>query len=62
MPVGANDFSRDWYSYDETEGDFAMNNFSINNERETRIPFIRNAKKNIPDYGYGPLPGVRLHG
>ena len=24
MPVGANDFSRDWYSYDENEGDFGI--------------------------------------
>lgn len=45
MPVGANDFSRDWYSYDETEGDFEMKNFSIANDRETLIPFIKNAKK-----------------
>ena len=22
MPLGANDFSRDWYSYDEKDGDF----------------------------------------
>ena len=29
MPIGANDFSRDWYSYNETDGDFEMKNFSI---------------------------------
>ncbi|MEG1543804.1 MAG: glycoside hydrolase family 30 beta sandwich domain-containing protein, partial [Tannerellaceae bacterium] len=45
MPVGANDFSRDWYSYDETEGDFAMSNFSIANDQQTLIPFIKNAQK-----------------
>ena len=28
MPVGANDFSRDWYSYDETDGDFALEHFT----------------------------------
>lgn len=43
VPVGANDFSRDWYSYDETEGDFAMENFSIDNDKETLIPYIRKA-------------------
>ena len=28
MPVGANDFSRDWYSYDEVDGDFALEHFT----------------------------------
>src|SRR6187399_3236270 len=32
MPVGANDFSRDWYSYNETDGDLEMKNFSIAND------------------------------
>ncbi|MDR0566575.1 MAG: hypothetical protein LBG47_06020 [Prevotellaceae bacterium] len=41
LPVGANDFSRDWYSYNETDGDFEMKNFSIANDRETLIPFIK---------------------
>ncbi|MBC5632532.1 glycoside hydrolase family 30 protein [Parabacteroides hominis] len=45
MPVGANDFSRDWYSYDETDGDFEMKNFTIANDQQTLIPFIRNARK-----------------
>ncbi len=49
MPVGANDFSRDWYSYDETEGDFEMANFSIDNDRETLIPFIHEALAYRPE-------------
>lgn len=49
MPVAANDFARNWYSYNETDGDFAMENFSIANDRETLIPFIKNAKKYNPD-------------
>jgi glucosylceramidase len=48
MPIGANDFSRDWYSYDETPGDFAMTNFSIANDRETLIPFIKQAQRQYP--------------
>jgi glucosylceramidase len=48
MPVGANDFSRNWYSYNETEGDFEMKNFSIDNDRETLIPFIKAALKYNP--------------
>jgi glucosylceramidase len=48
MPVGANDFSRDWYSYNETDGDFEMKHFSIDNDRETLIPFIKTALKYNP--------------
>ena len=48
MPVGANDFSRDWYSYNETDGDFAMNNFSISNDLETLVPFIKLAQNYNP--------------
>ncbi len=49
MPIGANDFSRDWYSYNETDGDFEMKNFSIANDKETLIPFIKNAQKYNPN-------------
>ena len=48
MPVGANDFSRDWYSYDETPGDFALKDFSIANDEQTLIPFIKNALQYRP--------------
>jgi len=49
MPVGANDFSRDWYSYDETEGDFDLKDFRIDNDKETLIPFIHAAQKQNPN-------------
>ena len=45
MPVAANDFALDWYSYNETDGDFDMQNFSITNDQKTLIPFIKNAQK-----------------
>lgn len=48
MPVAANDFARDWYSYNETEGDFEMKNFSIANDLQTLVPFIKNAKQYNP--------------
>lgn len=48
MPVGANDFSRDWYSYDEVPGDFALEHFSIANDLETLVPFIRSAQRHQP--------------
>lgn len=43
MPLGANDFSRQWYSYNEVDQDFEMYNFSINNDYATLIPFIKSA-------------------
>ncbi len=49
MPIGANDFSINWYSYDETNGDFDMNNFSIAHDRQTLIPIIKDAMKYNPD-------------
>jgi glucosylceramidase len=47
-PVGANDFSRDWYSYDETPDDFALEHFSISSDLETLVPFIKSALKYQP--------------
>ena len=48
MPLGANDFSRDWYSYDETPGDFALRHFSVANDEQTLIPFIHAAQAHNP--------------
>jgi len=48
LPVGANDFSRDWYSYNETAGDFAMQQFSIRRDEQALIPFIKAAKRYQP--------------
>lgn len=48
-PLGADDFSRRWYSYDETDGDFALNDFSIANDRATLLPFIKAAQAIRPD-------------
>ncbi|GAB6011203.1 glycoside hydrolase family 30 protein [Viscerimonas tarda] len=52
LPVGANDFARDWYSFDETDKDFGMEHFSIDNDKETIIPFIKEA--------LAVNPGLRL--
>ena len=49
MPIGANDFSLDYYSYDETDGDFEMKDFSIEHDKGTLIPFIKWALAKNPD-------------
>ena len=48
MPVGANDFSLNWYSYNETNGDFEMKDFSIAHDMQTLVPFIKSAQKYNP--------------
>lgn len=49
LPVAANDYARDWYSYNETPGDFAMKNFSIERDKSGLIPYIKAALAINPD-------------
>lgn len=49
VPIGANDFAKDWYSYDETEGDFALRDFSLARDEQAQIPFALAAKALRPD-------------
>jgi glucosylceramidase len=49
MPIGANDFATEAYSYDETDGDFDLKNFNIDHDRKTLVPFIQSALKHQPD-------------
>jgi glucosylceramidase len=48
MPIGADDFSRGWYSYDEQPNDFTLDHFSIANDLETLVPFIKSAQRYNP--------------
>jgi glucosylceramidase len=48
MPIGANDFATDAYSYDETDGDFDLKHFSIEHDKPTLIPFIHAAQRYQP--------------
>ena len=43
VPIGANDYSLQLYSLDETSGDTAMNNFSIAHDTMYLIPYIKAA-------------------
>ena len=47
-PVGANDFSIDFYSFDETDGDFDLDDFSIERDRTTLLPLIKEALARNP--------------
>lgn len=52
-PIGANNYSTDYYSYDDTEGDFDLKNFSIAHDRVNLIPYIHAAQRFNP--------GLRLY-
>ncbi|WP_138753149.1 glycoside hydrolase family 30 protein [Paenibacillus sinopodophylli] len=43
MPIGASDYALEWYSLNETDGDLAMEHFSIDRDREYLIPYIKEA-------------------
>jgi glucosylceramidase len=48
LPIGANDYSLDWYSLDEHKGDYAMEHFSLKRDEEMLIPYIQRAKRYNP--------------
>jgi len=48
MPLGANDYSVGWYSYDEVKDDFGMEHFSIARDKERLIPYIKKAQAYNP--------------
>ena len=45
MPVGASDFAMDYYSLDDTPGDYAMAHFSDDRDQEKLIPYVKAAMK-----------------
>ncbi|WP_372751877.1 hypothetical protein [Labilibaculum sp.] len=49
MPIGANDYAVDWYSHNETSEDFAMENFSIDRDKQRLVPYIHEAQKLNPE-------------
>jgi len=55
-PIGANDFSLGWYSFNETPGDYEMKDFSIARSRECLLPFIKAAMKYQPTLGIWASP------
>jgi glucosylceramidase len=44
LPIGASDYGAEWYSHNETDGDFAMAHFSIARDRQHLLPYILRAK------------------
>lgn len=49
VPIGANDFSLEWYSCDETDGDYELKDFNVERDKEYTVPYIREAQKYCPE-------------
>jgi glucosylceramidase len=45
MPMGANDYSLSYYSFDDIAEDFSMANFNIDRDRYILIPYIKAAQQ-----------------
>lgn len=48
-PIGASDFSLDFYSYNETVGDYEMKSFSIERDKKLLLPLIKEGVSRQPD-------------
>jgi glucosylceramidase len=49
MPMGASDFAMDYYSLNDHAGDYAMEHFSIERDRQRLIPYIKAAMEHNPE-------------
>lgn len=56
MSMGANDFALDWYSPDETAGDFELKDFSIERDKQNIIPMMKWALQYNPDLYFFASP------
>lgn len=54
--MNANDYSRDWYSCDEVDGDFQLKYFNIDRDKTTLIPYIKAAQAYNPDMTFWISP------
>jgi len=45
LPIGASDYALDWYSCNETDGDLAMQHFSVARDERYLIPYIKLAQQ-----------------
>jgi glucosylceramidase len=49
VPIGSNDYSLSYFSYNDVSEDFVMRNFNIDRDRYILIPYIKEAKKIAPN-------------
>lgn len=61
VPIGANDYSWDLYSLNETVGDYAMEHFSLNRDRQRLIPYVKAAMEIQPQLRIWGSPWTPPH-
>ncbi|WP_090094240.1 glycoside hydrolase family 30 protein [Clostridium uliginosum] len=49
LPMGASDYALEWHSYDETNGDYELKDFTIKRDEEHLLPYLREALNRKPD-------------
>lgn len=49
LPIGASDYALSWYSYDETDGDYALSDFSIARDKKYLLPYLKDALALCPN-------------
>ncbi|MBN2191804.1 MAG: glycoside hydrolase family 30 protein, partial [Polyangiaceae bacterium] len=67
IPMGASDYALERYSYDDTPDDYAMSEFSIAQDQELLIPYIKAALAISPDLylwasPWTPPPWMKTNG
>jgi glucosylceramidase len=58
LPLGASDYAMSWYTLDDTAGDYTMDKFSIERDRQKLIPYIKAALQIKPDLHLWASPWV----
>jgi glucosylceramidase len=56
LTMNANDYSREWYSCSEKEGDFELKHFNITHDKENQIALIKMAQKFQPKLTFWVSP------
>jgi len=49
MPIGASDYATNWYSLDDTPGDFELKQFNLDRDHALLLPYIKAAMKFQPE-------------
>ena len=58
LPLGASDYSMSWYTLDDTAGDYSMDKFSVERDKQKLIPFIKAALQTKPNLHLWASPWV----
>jgi O-Glycosyl hydrolase len=56
IPIGATDYSVNWYSCNDNEGDYAMEKFSLDRDRQHLLPYVKAAQEIQPDMQWFASP------